>query len=58
MNDVYESVEATLLDSEGEPTEEVEAALEAVAAFVHEELEMSLGDFLSLATEAWRVTQS
>jgi hypothetical protein len=53
-SDVFEQVEAALLDSQGDPKREVDNALGAVAKFAVIECEISLTDFLKRAEAAYR----
>lgn len=57
MTDTRISIEAALLDSEGDPGEEVQDALDAVAEFALLECEMTQEAFLDMAQKAWRTAE-
>lgn len=58
MSDVHQEVEAALLNSQGDPIDEVQTALNAVAHFAHTEAECGELKFLEMARQAWLQAQS
>jgi hypothetical protein len=56
-NEVFDAVEAALLNSSGDPNDEVFDALEAVAGFSFLEVDMTETQFMDMAREAWKVVQ-
>lgn len=54
VTDTHTSIEAVLLNSEGDPYEEIQAALDATAAFALLECECTKEGFLQAAEKAWR----
>lgn len=54
--EVFQRVQAALLDSECPPREAVEAALDAIAQFAAFECEMDFGDWADVGTDAWAST--
>lgn len=50
----FQSVEAVLLDSSGDPADEIQHALDAVATFAKLECEMTLEAFQQAAERAYK----
>lgn len=51
MNDVYEEVQAALLNSEGDPREQVYNALRATLGFAQSELDLGPSELRSMCAE-------
>ena len=58
MIDTAKAIEAVLLDSEGDPGDEIEAAMEALAVFACVECEMTEEAFVDLALKSYRFAAS
>lgn len=53
MRNCYDEVEAAILNSTGEPKEELRAALKALAKFGFTECDLTADSFVQMAEEAY-----
>lgn len=56
--DVQQEVEATLLNSGGEPEKEIGAALRAVAKFAYTECDATESQFVAMVHAQWNLMMS